>query len=133
MEDKIKWFGRYLGCEVLVTSKINIVGQHNIFYPNDDLTLNSEIMGEIDYCGVGIFKLILKEPKDISDDDLNELNKEWIDRGNLFRYRKSAFARKNPDILEILDYQEIDFLRSKGYAIGIPKEYYINEKKLRDE
>ncbi len=128
MNNKINWFGRYLGCEVIVISKTRLTGRWNYFHTNSRMILTPEILAEIQHCGSRHFKLILKELEYVSDEDLNGLNElrsseiEW-----------TSLACKTIDIILYLRHDEIDFLRSKGYAIGIDKEYYITEEELKED
>lgn len=65
-------------------------------------------------------KLVLKEVDSISDEDLNELNlleNTWSKAG------LEVFNR-------YCDVSETDLLRSKSYAIGTDKEFYITQEEL---
>lgn len=67
-------------------------------------------------------RIILKELKDISDEDLEELNNS----GSLeFTFYKESIQSN----ITYCYYGAVDMLRSKGYAVGIEKKYYTNENK----
>jgi len=128
MQDKIKWFGRYLGCKFVtyypIMSAINEVNAGEL------LAMGAKHGSRFER------KLILKEIEDISDEDYLELCKVVYGNDEQIAENKSKFVYHwtllsgaigcNP----MKHAEEIDFLRSKGYAIGIPKEYYITEKEL---
>jgi len=118
MNEKLKWFGMYLGCEFIakrvgVRHTLNASRLANLFTPNYESYTET--------C-----KLILKELKDITEEDLSGLNKL---RSSLIDWDLLAFKTK--DIIRHLRWHEIDFLRSKGYAVGIDKKYYITEDELK--
>ena len=121
MNDKINWFGRYLGCEYWYKHHSHKENE----YCTDKLT-TADL-----YCIVNNrhykCKLILKELSDITEEDLEYLNRD-IKNPNV-KWTKSKVDNDFPHHLYYID--EIDFLRSKSYAIGIPKEYYITEKELK--
>lgn len=139
MEDKIKWFGRYLGVEIQMTAS-----NKNICTPYIIHSLAPWV--KKDKC-----KLILKELEDITDEDLkglisymrynydgvkiNRYSDEiradlYVDQDDLYSAPWVSFSIYFNQ--ETYDYQIVDFLRSKGYAIGIPKEYYITEKETNE-
>mgnify|MGYP001813161169 CR=1 FL=1 len=111
MKEKIKWFGRYLGCDMLNPSEVRI-------------TLNEFNIGTSIHFK---YRLILKELKDISDQDLKELNEIAIKVCGI----SEVFSKRYMCADYLYNTKEIDFLRSKGYAVGIPKEYYITEEELK--
>lgn len=113
MNDKIKWFGRYLGC--------NVIGE--------DGRIQKIKMGS--YGDFSKIKLILKELKDISDEDLHSVGDiygaETVNKENYLK----GWHNTTVEVVGLIE--EIDFLRSKGYAIGIPREYYITESELKED
>ena len=109
MNEKLLWFGRYLGCRIYVWDATSINDGQNIVARSQSETS----------------KLILKELKDISDEGLKYLNQDYYDHSVLYRTKENINT-----MVETFNYKEIDFLRSKGYAIGIPREYYITEEEL---
>jgi len=133
MNDKIKWYGRYLGCKYgkgLGRLRLTESSLYDAIHSDS--------------------KLILKELKDISEEDAicciriasGDLHCEIkiVKRQNGFGYSscyKSSKRRRNHGYgdhsfaYRQLNSEQIDSLRSKGYAIGIPKEYYITEDELK--
>lgn len=131
MLEKMKWFGRYLGCNVLdEDGKIQVI--------------KIGCYGDFDK-----IQLILKNLKDITDEDAIEciyissggyLDIKIENKGMYgFRFSscyESSKRRRNHGYgdrafgMDQFESKQIDFLRSKGYAIGIPKEYYITESEL---
>jgi hypothetical protein len=129
MNEKLLWFGRYLMCQYWYKHHSHKENEYCV----DKLT-TSDL-----YCNVNNrhyeCKLILKELKDISDEDFNSLIvflKETFPKET----KGTDFCNINKDYLikslVNLDasYVVVDFLRSKGYAIGIPREYYITEEEI---
>jgi len=131
MIDKIKWLGRYLGCDVL----------------DEDGKIQKITLGC--YGRFDEIVLVLKELKDISDEDAVDcmnlhydgwLKPKIIERSNshfAFEFQYSSSNRRRVGKLQTwgvdkFNIAQVDFLRSKGYAIGIPKEYYITESELKE-
>lgn len=135
MKNKVEWFSKYINCELLITDddgrrfrdeiqSINWkhyyieIGEGWIFdRPDSDDNLS--------------MLLILKELKDISDEDMvmcNNIASKVLGCDDVNWDIESKEITTEwfflPDVL--------DFLRPKGYAIGIPKEYYITEKELEE-
>jgi hypothetical protein len=119
MNEKLLWFGRYLMCQYWYKHHSHKENEYCV----DKLT-TSDL-----YCNVNNrhyeCKLILKELKDISDEGLKYLNQDYYDHSVLYRTKENINT-----MVETFNYKEIDFLRSKGYAIGIPREYYITEEEI---
>jgi len=118
MKEKMKWFGRYLGCKAVDFSNNNQI-----------FTVKMGCYGNWKDC-----KLMLKAIEDISDEDYFHILKTWNTDSEEVSMMDVIAIYQTPmtniwDPLTIVE--EIDYLRSKGYAIGIPKEYYITEKELK--
>jgi len=123
MNDKISWFGRYLGCEYVMP--LNTINWHKKGDIKKVTPHNLDFLNTISHAlYLNNTKLILKELKDISDEDLKELN----GTSNCRQWEFDEFSMKENEML--LNSFESDFLRSKGYAIGIDKKYYITESEL---
>ena len=148
MDEKIKWFGRYLGCNISVQGYKNSMAL--IGLDSDNVTdwcfVKNNHPQMLDDC-----VLILKELKDITEEDFTALIDEvWhnIDYDTIQinrcdnRIEAELWSDTDEDYTDgcsqtslhfgqdEYDYDVVDFLRSKGYAIGIPKEYYITEEEL---
>ena len=149
MNDKTIWFGRYLGCKCVIPELEDI---------HPTLTgVNYDAMGDLAYFNkLGPYEvefisdcvLILKELEDISDDDAKIcIKKHWLLAENIeilkinkyvlnYSYTHNLLGRVKTDQISFvapeLKVRCIDFLRSKGYAIGIPKEFYITESELKE-
>ena len=128
MSDKIKWFGIYLGCKCAIQGesafpKIKGLDSDNVadwvYFENIE---NPQLL---DDC-----VLILKELESISDEDLDSVGEIYgcSSRIDKIRYLKGWNTELNTALKLIL---EVDLLRSMGYAVGIPKEYYITELELK--
>lgn len=121
MNEKIKWFFKYYGSDILYFDAVNGIDPHFTMRCNENslFKISSTIKNPS-------WRLILKELSDITEEDLKELN-SLRDSSILW-----VIDHFNMDgVVDHLRYYEIDFLRSKGYAIGISKEYYITEKELK--
>jgi hypothetical protein len=127
MNDKIKWLGRYLGCDILY---------ENLACELEGVDIHTDcVIVERVNCHVDKVKLILKELKDISDEDIIECSKvvDSASLRNLLCFEINSAIKYDANSLNFnLSCNVIDFLRSKSYAIGIPKEYYITEKELEE-
>ena len=108
MEELIKWLHRYQGCKMAWT-------RLDIYSETEISAFNIHLITIGNYKEVQI-QLVLKELKDIREEDLEELND--IHKCD---YNKEKLSDHEYTFLTL----EVDFLRSKGYAIGIPKDYYI--------
>jgi hypothetical protein len=134
MNDKIKWFGRYLGS--------------NMIHVTRTLNPKTESIREVTPLSIHAMlnedqkKLILKELKNISEDELRiillELKIDCFIRQNptcnfheakkyILRIMSGVIKQDAPNIIEFSD-----CFRSHGFAIGIPKEYYITELELKE-
>jgi len=144
MNEKLKWFGRYLGCSVAFHNRYT---KDSIYWDdmgildhsNDyDMTcLKSDDYDDgYAYFDTDKCKLILKELKDISDEDfkslINFLKSTYPEETRNADYYKLNRERLMKSLFNLdTSYVVVDFLRSKGYAIGIDKEYYITEEELK--
>jgi len=128
MNDKIKWFGRYLGCKCSVQGErdpLKLIGVDSDNVADWACFKSKALLPQVvDDC-----VLILKELKNIGNEDFAEINKL---RNNIHGTDDVVFEDKH-ELLHSWHFlpEEVDFLRSKGYAIGIPKEYYITEDELK--
>jgi hypothetical protein len=118
MNEKIKWFGRYLGCEYKKGLTGLLLTQSSLY---DAIHSDS--------------RLILKELKDITEYDLREcskLGKLWMQWDLFYIYLRRLIFEDVNNFNWKVTIEIVDFLRSKGYAIGIPKEYYITKEELKE-
>lgn len=132
MNKKTIWFGRYLGCN---TVWINSAGKAEKIVAVSDNNFQSLMSFAPNR------KLILKELKDIAEDELRDI---------LIELKIDCFHGTNPTynfneakkfILEVMSGETLnapdiiefgDCFRSHGFAIRIPKEYYITESELKE-
>lgn len=116
MKQIIKHLHQYIGCEM-------------IWNRLDKTTVIPITTFGIHLIEIGDYKdirIILKELDDISNDDFKELN---IIRAEVYKTDEFGFDLESFKRLDDWSYlpAEIDFLRSKGFAIGIEKKYYTTE------
>lgn len=127
MNEKTIWFGRYLGCQFAVRMDTDCAWQTRRLSPKNLDNLEASID-----CGFE-YKLILKELKDMSDEDLKNIN--GIDAEiKVSKISDYSFVTDDCNLnMMPIDRLEsiIDAVRDLGYAIGIPKEYYITKSELK--
>ena len=70
-------------------------------------------------------KLILKELKDITEEDLKVYYQ--MEDVDIYEYGVGNAVETLVNQESLFKVEQIDFIRSKGYAIGIPKEYYVTK------
>jgi|GEM_PF-2584295 len=138
MNERLKWFGIYLGCNMSHTLYPEILIEATLGKIN---TFQKDIKR-------GRIKLVLKELKDITSDEIIHLLNRTVhihglttfDKINTDDYGvflKLHYSSQNTEYhcreiyLSVRDMMSSDFLRSKGYAVGIPKKYYITEDELK--
>jgi len=118
MNEKIKWFGRYMNSKMTYKAVMN----RSVYIVDVGSIFLSQILTDKYEC-----KLILKELKYITEEDLCAVNKIISEYSEHLELHDEYTLTRSIEFLP----DEIDFLRSKGYAIGIPKEYYITKEDLK--
>lgn len=135
LEEKIRIFGHYLFCKVKAgdTTVImqSIDGNTGCINGPDNI-----VQLPIEDC-----KLVLKDLKQITRNDACQCAKlanlpaalycNWEVGFNIYGEAVFSFPDECPNYRNMivfredkLNWQQVDYLRSKGYAIGIPKEIY---------
>lgn len=127
MNEKIKWFSKYIGAEVMITDDDGVRFRNEIANINwrdyyIEITEGWIYDGSEDSEAI---KLILKELKDITEEDLDVYYK--MENVDIHEYGVGNAIETLAHQEQLFKVEQIDFLRSKGYAIGIPKEYHITK------
>ncbi len=135
MENKLIEFGKYNNLGQMVSFNMETKFRLEVVNPIAEYIrcLDSNNESYLVQANEALFKsaqLILKELKDISDEDLKAVGDIYISESMDKELYLKGWENEINTASKFI--KEIDMLRSKGYAIGIPKEYYITEEELKE-
>ncbi len=134
---KIAWFGKYLGQAIYSTKSQNTTTLKGVIV-DYEYPLIFEVVDKdtISFSGdLEHHKLVLKEIDHIDDEILLEIyNMIWLEKEVSFGFKIDHAARVVKSLHQLSNHDKqaevVDYLRTKGYAIGIPKELYITQKEI---